>query len=278
MPPFNRGALHLSSTPPFIDRPHQHEFFQRKYGIDPKHSKDTRNLTESFVVTSYMVQEQKIKKAFVIQSLRNPISGITTPIIDAISEKTGIAAKTVEEILLKNYPHGAIGSFMTEYFEMTFKGRDVAMEFEVATKTIFENTFGFNARRVGPIGLTPDVLLLSDSAGYQAIVDNKAYSKYSISNDHRNRMVQNYINGLSHYSQAMLPLAFFSYIAGGFSPSIDAQLQSIAEETGVRGSAMPVSNMIKLINQHSETPFTHERLREIFSLNRRIELRDLIPS
>ncbi len=268
----------LSSTPPFIDRPHQHEFFQRKYGIDPKHSKDTRNLTESFVVTSYMVQEQKIKKAFVIQSLRNPISGITTPIIDAISEKTGIAAKTVEEILLKNYPHGAIGSFMTEYFEMAFKGRDVAMEFEVATKTIFENTFGFNARHVGPIGLTPDVLLLSDSAGYQAIVDNKAYSKYSISNDHRNRMVQNYINGLSHYSQAMLPLAFFSYIAGGFSPSIDAQLQSIAEETGVRGSAMPVSNMIKLINQHSETPFTHEQLREIFSLNRRIELKDLIPS
>ena len=167
---------------------------------------------------------------------------------------------------------------MTEYFEMAFKGRNEATEFETATRTIFEETFGFKARHVGPIGLTPDVLLLSDSAGYQAIIDNKAYSKYSISNDHRNRMVHNYINGLANYSQSTLPLAFFSYIAGGFSPSIDAQFKSITDETGIKGSAMPVSNMIKLINQHSETPFTHEQLRGIFSLNRRIELKDLIHS
>ena len=268
----------LSCTPPFIDRPHQHEFFQRKYGIDPKHHKDTRNLTGSFVVTSFMVQEQKIKKAFVVQSLRKPISGITSSLIDSIAEETGIAEKVVEEILQKNYPHGAIGSFMTEYFEMAFKGRDEATEFEIATKTIFEDTFGFKASHVGPIGLTPDVLLVSDDAGYQAIIDNKAYSKYSISNDHRNRMVHNYISGLSNYSQSSLPLAFFSYIAGGFSPSIDAQLKSITDETGVQGSAMPVSNMIKLINQHSATPFNHEQLRRIFSLNRRIELKDLVHS
>lgn len=268
----------LSHTPNFIDRPHLHEFYQRKYGIDPKHHKDTRNLSGSFVVTSFMVQEQKIKKAFVIQSLRKPISGITTSLIDAIAEDTGIAGKTVEDVLQRNYPHGAIGSFMTEYFEMAFKGRDEATEFEVATRTIFEETFGFKAWHVGPIGLTPDVLLLSDSAGYQAIIDNKAYSKYSISNDHRNRMIHNYINGLANYSQSPLPLAFFSYIAGGFSPSIDAQLKSITNETGVKGSAMSVSNMIKLINQHSETPFTHEQLREVFSLNRRIELKDLIHS
>lgn len=36
----------LSVCPPFIDRPTQHEYFQRKYGIDPKHQKDTRNLTQ----------------------------------------------------------------------------------------------------------------------------------------------------------------------------------------------------------------------------------------
>ena len=51
----------LANTPPFIDRPHHHEFFQRKYGTDPKHLKDTRNLTGSFIVTSYLIKEQKIK-------------------------------------------------------------------------------------------------------------------------------------------------------------------------------------------------------------------------
>ena len=29
----------LSDKPNFIDRPEQHEYFQRKYGIDPKHKK-----------------------------------------------------------------------------------------------------------------------------------------------------------------------------------------------------------------------------------------------
>ena len=268
----------LANTPPFIDRPHQHEFFQRKYGTDPKHIKDTRNLTGSFIVTSYLIKEQKIKKAFIIQSLRKPISTITSSLIDEISDNTGISEKTVEEILQKNYPHGAIGSFMTQYFEMAFKGRDEATAFEIATKNIFEETFGFKTQHVGPIGLTPDVLLLSDSDGYQAIIDNKAYSKYSISNDHRNRMIHNYIYGLSNYSKSPMPLAFFSYIAGGFSPIIDTQIKSIAKETGISGSAMPVANMIKLINLHSEVPFTHKELRRIFSMNCKIEQKDLVHS
>lgn len=268
----------LSSTPPFIDRPHQHEFYQRKYGIDPKHRKDTRNLSGSFIVTSFMVQEQKIKKAFVIQSLRKPISGITTSLIDAIAEDTGIAGKTVEEVLQKNYPHGAIGSFMTEYFEMAYKGRDEATEFEIATRTIFEETFGFKARHVGPIGLTPDVLLLSDNAGYQAIIDNKAYSKYSISNDHRNRMVHNYLRNLHNYSTSNLPLVFFSYIAGGFSEKINEQLTSIYNEAGIAGSAINVLNMIRLIENQVNSPYSHQGIRQLFSMNRQILLTDIQKS
>jgi len=265
----------LASTPPFIDRPHQHEFFQRKYGTDPKHRKDTRNLTGSYVVTSFMVQEQKIKKAFIVQSLRKPICDITSSLVDSIAEETGIPDKTVEEILHKNYPHGAIGSFMTEYFEMAFKGRDEATEFELATKTIFQDIFRFEAKHVGPIGLTPDVLLVSDNAGYQAIIDNKAYSKYSISNDHRNRMIHNYIAGLSNYSQHKVPLAFFSYIAGGFSDKINEQIHGINVETGVPGSAINVSNFIKLIEKQKMSPCTHSTIRELFSMNRQILLGDL---
>ena len=58
--------------------------------------------------------------------------------------------------------------------------------------------------KVGPIGLTPDVLVVSDDAGYQGIIDNKAYSKYSISNDHHNRMVENYIKRIDNYSPSSL--------------------------------------------------------------------------
>ena len=159
---------------------------------------------------------------------------------------------------------------------MAFKGRDEATAFEKATVELFQDVFGFKAKHVGPIGLTPDVLLLSDSDGYQAILDNKAYQKYTINNDHYNRMVYNYIGNMRNYSQLDKPLAFFSYIAGGFGRNIDKQLNAIVSATGVNGSAMSVSNMIKMVERHADNPYSHQKIREIFSLNRQVLMSDIL--
>lgn len=193
-----------------------------------------------------------------------------------IVQRTGIDGKTVEDILIETYPHGSVGAFMTKYFEMAFKGRDEATEFEKATVELFQDVFEFEAKHVGPIGLTPDVLLVSDSEGYQAILDNKAYHKYTINNDHHNRMVHNYIGNIHNYSKSDKPLAFFSYIAGGFGSNIDKQLNNIVEATGVNGSAMSVSNMIKMVEQHECTPYSHQKIRDIFSLNRQVLINDIL--
>jgi hypothetical protein len=265
----------LADNPPFIDRPDSHEFFQRKYGLDPKHKKDTRNLSQTAAVTEKMLAEHKIKQAFIGESLKSPVSRITAGLIDKIAGCTGIDVKLVEDTLLRLYPHGAIGAFMTEYFEMAFKGRDEATPFEKATAELFKNVFGYKSRHVGPSGLTPDVLILSDSEGYCGVIDNKAYSAYSISNDHHNRMVHNYIGGLRNYYDGVLPLAFFSYIAGGFSKNIDGQIADIARETKVSGSAFSVSNIINRVERHSEGVYNHRKLREIFSLDRQVMLSDI---
>jgi len=164
---------------------------------------------------------------------------------------------------------------MSEYFEMAFRGRDDAVEFEKATAELFKTVFGFEARHVGSIGLTPDVFLLSDSDGYCGIIDNKAYSRYTINNDHRNRMIHNYIGGLRNYYDGTHPLAFFTYIAGGFGKNIDAQFRDIFDETDVCGSAFSVSNIIALVERNSEKPFAHSRLRELFAMNKQILLGDI---
>lgn len=265
----------LSESPSFIDRPEQHEYFQRKFGLDPKHRKDTRNLSETQTITAKMIAEQKIKQAFIGESLKKPIMRITPDIVDKIIDQTGIDEKLVEETLLKLYPHGAVGSFMTEYFEMAFKGRDEAIEFEKATAELFKMVLGFESHHVGPIGLTPDVLLLSDAEGYAALIDNKAYSKYTISNDHHNRMVHNYIRNIGSYYTGGLPLAFFTYIAGGFGSNINSQIQSIVSETSVHGSAMSVSNMINLVERYEQNEYTHASVKDLFSLDRQILLSDL---
>lgn len=269
----------LSSHLPFIDRPTDHEFFQRKYGLDPKHRKDIRNLEKTQTVTARIIAEQKIRTAYIKTSLMKPITGITPGLISEITEETGISLDLVEEILNKVYPHGAVGAFLSSYFEMAFKGREECTEFEVATTELFKDVFGYNAKHLGQTGSksAPDILLLSDSEGYQAIVDNKAYSKYSISGDHHNRMVHNYLKRIQSYSSSSLPIGFFTYIAGGFGKSIDKQIQDEVKESGIHGSGITVSNFIKMIENHQNgvRKYSHRDLRSIFSLDRQVALKDV---
>ena len=268
----------ISKPLPFVDRPHNHEFFQRKYGIDPKHNKDTRNLSDSKTITAKMLAENQIMKAYIALSLQKPITKINASVVDYIVSATGLKEPLVIETLQRKYPKGSVGSFMTKYYEMAFKGRDEATEFEKATVELFQDVFGYQASHVGPIGLTPDVLVLSDSDGYAGIIDNKAYSKYTISNDHHNRMVHNYINGFGNYYTGDLPLGFFTYIAGGFGSRIDSQVKGIVDETGVHGSVINVHNMIELVQRYDPNTYTHSDLRKIFTVDRQILTSDFITA
>ena len=269
----------LASVPAFIDRPNDQEYFQRKYGLDPKHKKDTRNLTQAKTITARIIAEQKIKSAYIRISLTKPITGLTPELIAEITAETGITSELVESIIQKLYPHGSIGAFMASYFEMAFKGREECTEFEIATTDLLRDVFGYDAHHLGQTGSrsAPDILLLSDSEGYQAIVDNKAYSKYSISGDHHNRMVHNYLEKIGTYSTSQYPIGFFTYIAGGFGNMIDWQIQSEVKESGVHGSGITVTNFIKMIENHQNGShrYSHQELRYIFSLDRQIMMQDI---
>ena len=266
----------LSQKITFIDRPEDHEFFQRKYGLDPWHQKDTRNLLKTGTISSKLIEMQRIRQAFIAHSVHRPIGQINADIVLEIAEETGTDKVLVETVLYKEYPYGAIGGFLSGYYEMAFKGRDEATDFEVATTSIFKDILGYNAIHLGQTGSksAPDVLLISDDDGYQAIIDNKAYSKYSISGDHHNRMVHNYIENVSNYSNSDYPIGFFTYIAGGFIDSIDKQIQSEVSECNVPGSGITVGNFIKLVENHQTSPYSHASLRNIFGVNRQIVMSD----
>lgn len=263
------------SEMPFIGRPEDEEVFQRKYGVDPWHSKDLRNLAKTQTITAAIIAKARVQREFLALASRKPILGISQDVITEIAAKTGITKTEVENILGAIYPNGAVGCFLPSYNAMAFSGREQATDFELATTALFRDVFGFETKHVGPIGRTPDVLLLSDSDGYQAIVDNKAYSSYTISNDHMNRMVTNYIHELNHYSSSPHPLAFFSYVAGGFGKNIDSGVAEINKKTLVPGCAMPVANLIRMMELHLEAPYSHSQIREVFSVNRRVTIDDL---
>ncbi|SFQ09366.1 Restriction endonuclease FokI, C terminal [Lachnospiraceae bacterium XBB1006] len=267
----------IEEKSPLILNPDDKETFQRKYGIDPWHRKDTRNLIATKTISSRNIEMQRIKNAMMIIAATRPIVSIDTTIVENVVETTGSERNLVEHTLLEAFPHGLMGGFLANYYEMAFKGTEEAIEFEKATTEIFRASFGYNAVHLGQTGAksAPDVLLLSDSEGYQAIIDNKAYSKYSITGDHHNRMVHNYVEKIGNYSNSRYPIGFFTYIAGGFISTIDKQIAAEVAEANVHGSGITVATFIKMIEKNSEQPYSQKTLRELFSLDREIKLVDI---
>ena len=268
-----------SAGRPFIGRPEESEYFQRRYGVDPWHVKDTRNLLDTQTVSSKIIDTQRIKQTFIAYAAHRPISQITHDLILEIATSTGTDQILVENVLYKEYPHGATGAFLASYFDMAFKGTEEAVDFEKATTELFQNVFKYNATHLGQTGSksAPDILLVSDSEGYQSIIDNKAYSKYSITGDHHNRMVHNYIEKISNYSTCSYPIGFFTYIAGGFGSTFDKQIMDEVKESGCHGSGITVTTFIKMVeNQTSGTVnYSHADLRKIFGLDRQVHLSDI---
>ena len=268
----------ISTQLPFIPRPEEHEYFQRRYGLDTHHIKDTRNLLKTSVVTDFMIAEMRVKKIFITLALKEPIGGITANLIERISEQSGIKSSIVTEVLQKNFPHGSIGSFMANYFEMAFSGREQCREFEEATANIFREIFQFNSTWLGSASsgrAVPDILLVSDECGFQAIIDTKAYSRYDLPTTHRDRMIYHYLPEIKNYSSSDLPIKFFSYIAGGFSNTIATPLKEIVNATKINGSAVPVTVFIKMAEKNSTNPYSHSKIKDIFSLNRKIYISDV---
>lgn len=261
----------------FIQYPVEPDVFQRKFGVDPWHQKDTRNILNTHTITSQILDKNRILRAFFAYSSLKPILRVNREVIEYICEVSGTDGKFTEKVLIEAYPHGAIGGYLTNYRDMAFKGRDEAIEFEQATTNLFADVFGFKSEHLGQLGAksAPDVLLVSDAEGYQAIIDNKAYGKYSISGDHHNRMVHNYLENINKYSNYGLPIGFFTYISGGFASTFDSQIAKECQESNVNGSGITVSNLITLIEDHMNNPYSHKELRNLFGLNRQILLSDI---
>ena len=53
----------INEQPSFIDRPNEQEYFQRKYGIYPKHRKDNRDLNNYMTITPKIIAKQKVMQA-----------------------------------------------------------------------------------------------------------------------------------------------------------------------------------------------------------------------
>lgn len=260
----------LSDGSGLILRWDEEEYFQRRFGVDPWHMKDTRNLNKTATVTADNIARKMVRAKFLSMAAKSPITVVDEPIIEEIYYSTGITHDVVAEELA-SFSMGALDSFEASYYDMALKGRERARDFELATVELLVNAFGFNASHVGDKGKHPDVLAKSDQ--YSGIIDTKAYASYSITNDHKNRMTHNYI---PYYQNKYNDLEFFMYIAGGFGSNFDQQILSTSQRSKIDGCGITTNNILKLARKYKDKNWTHDDLNKLFRINRELKSSDFI--
>lgn len=87
--------------------------------------------------------------------------------------------------------------------------------------------------------------------------------------------MRDYIEDFGQYSLTQDGLAFFAYVVSEYKLTINSQIRDIAQLNGVPGSAIAARNIIRMVERHQTTPYSHEEIRNIFTVNRGITPEDL---
>ncbi|MGX5669385.1 restriction endonuclease FokI C-terminal domain-containing protein [Kocuria rhizophila] len=249
------------------------ENFQRYYGLIPGAKKDHRTTVEEVrSVSPAVIKERSVIKEFTEYAVTHLVVDVTDDLVAMIAGKTGIDLASTRKILEKKVGSG-INGFLMAYTDLAQGSRDTATAFEKATCEIFSRVFDFHAEHIGQKGRRPDVLLFSEKAHYGAILDTKAYKDRYVAGHAQQAVMRNYIETYPDYALQDGDLGFFAYVIHAPGPNLDAQLQEISDSTGgVGGAAITAQDIVQMCRRHVANPYSHERIREMFSANRVIHL------
>jgi len=274
-----RELVEKYATKALLDQPENEEYFQGRYGLRPGKTRYTSRRGKKGHVSLEDTRERLVLMAVEEYAKTCYIERVDEQLVTTISEKSGVPFKDTERILSRiisgKYPHGFKDRFLQEYIELSRSGRDKATEFEKATSSIFADVFGLRAEHIGQKGIVPDIVVASRDEKWAGILDTKSYKKkYSISNDHKNRMLE-YIERYSEYGLEFANLSFFAYVVSDYGKNINSQLENISNKSGLLGSVITARYLARMVERHQKNPYTHEEIREIFSVNRAITLKDI---
>lgn len=248
------------------------EAYQRTYGVKVGGTKDQRQIS---AIRRASANDRTVGLVSAALSHLYATTIVTEPtdqVIGSIVNHTGLDHETVRRGVsqLIATPRSGLGQFLDRYQQMAFSGTEEAIAFEKATAEVMRTVFNLEAAHVGQTGRVPDVEVRS--ADWTGIVDTKAYAAYALESDHQLRMQTSYIPA---YQGLSLPLGFFLYIAGGFSPSFTPNLRKIVAATGISGAGIAIQPWLDLIALYPDSDLNHEDLFGLWTMNREITSADV---
>lgn len=251
--------------------------FQHRLGMDPNKSKFTGPQTSNRHGAELAVHH------LLIEELRNnPMTKdmITNDLIKDLASRVGTSediAISVINNILKEDPKDI---FSQQYLQYSSSGRSFAREFEISTTKIIEDIIG-NAKWTGKEGKSPDITFnientelnidyLGNIPTYKGIIDCKAERKYSISNDHFNRMTVEDSGYIPAYNAN-----FFMYIANGFGTNFVRNLRNIENKCNIKGCGITAQDLLYLLEVSRDNNLSNESLLRLFTIGRVINISDI---
>lgn len=266
--------LHVPTDGDRFARQEAAKAFQRTYGVKVGMVRDGRTIRDLQSRSQTERLTGLVSAAMTHLYATRLVTEASPEIVDAVMGHTGLPADTVRNALasLIGSPAAGASRFLDRYEAMAFSGNDEAINFEKATREVFERFFGAEARHVGQGGTVPDVEVWTDN--WSAIVDTKAYAAYDLPQDHQLRMITNYV---PRYRAGIVnrPLAFFLYISGGFASSFNAKVGTVVHRSSCPGSGIAIRQWRKLISEFPASGRTVDELRELFTLGREVTSTDI---
>ena len=269
----------IAQNIPFLKNPDNKISFQRQFGRDLNKKKDTRSFGAGQFVSSEMIEKSLVKNQFFKIAKNMFVDDLSDELLEMIHNKTGVCRPNIIKYL-DDLPANGLAYFEESYIEMSNRGKDKCTEFEKATQQIFEKVFKFVAKHLGQAkpkegrGGYCDVLFLSSEEKCCGIIDTKADKSYSLSNDHKNRMLVNYIHNYSEHSEGF-PMKAFVYVAGGFSNNFEKSMKDLAKDAEIGGSGISAKNLLRLSRKVKEQNLAHRDLLKLFASNKLIDMKEI---
>ena len=251
--------------------------FQHRLGMDPSKSKFTGPQTSNRHGAELAVHH------LLIEELRNnPMTKemITSDLINDLSSRVGTSKDIVINVINSVLKEDPKDIFSQQYLQYSSSGRSFAREFEITTTKIIEDIVG-NAKWTGKEGKSPDITFNIENSGfnidylkplpsYKGIVDCKAEKKYSISNDHFNRMTVEDSGYIPAYNAN-----FFMYVANGFGTNFVRNLRNIENKCNIKGCGITAKDLLYLLEISRTHSLSKEYLLKLFTIGRIINISDI---
>lgn len=251
--------------------------FQKRYGTGIFKTKDYSDSHRGELYIS--PNKKKILQQFYMISSKQPIYEYSDDLVGIIKLSSGESEEAIRDVL-KVFPlETQVADFEKIYQNISVGGKEFATEFEKKTSSLFLDGFGLDAEWVGSKPRHPDIFVFLDHKNLRhGIIDTKAYKEYSLPLDQKNKMANIYIPKFREitHNKKIYRLAFFGYIAGGYTNSMSSSFNELISWVDVPGHYITAKNFLLLLRAQRKNPYSVDELMILFSLNQELTSNEFI--